>query len=988
MFNAGTATVDLSGWGFTAGVDFTFPEGVRVAAGGYLVVAHDLAQFKERHPNLSPLLLYGDYTGKLSGKSDHLVLGRPVVVTTSAGKSTTKLATVCEASYTASGRWSKWSEQGGSSLERVDSRTDGHLASNWQDSDESGRVGWTTVEFTGVMDNGATGGGGFPGGGGPGGGGPGGGFPGGGGPGGGGTLGPDSLHIILLGEGECLIDNVEVIGPGATNRIANGNFETGTSGWTFSGNHIRSSLETGDGYESSQSLHLRASGNGDTGANKIYAKLTTALTNGNTATLRARVKWIAGWPEILLRLRGNSLEAFGRLQVPAVSGTPGARNSRASVNAPPAFGEVRHFPVTPAADEPVTVTARVDDPDGIKEVRLLYRTDPAAAQTAVSMNDDGQDGDAVPGDGIFSGIVPAPGSAKLVAFAIEASDRAAAPLTSVFPPGAPVQECLVRFGDGIPSGAFGTYRLWVTQANADLWKNRPMLSNEPVESTFVYGNFRAIYNAGGRFAGSPYHQQFTTGPASQAHFTVDLPRDDRFLGQAGLNKLHAPGNGAFDDTTLQREQVAYWLARQSGLPWLSRRYVHFYVNGARKQNLMEDTQVGNDDLVKEFWPNDTQGDLFKMQPWFEFADAVTQSLSMQSSTFVSIARFTTSSNQLKLARYRWNWLVRGADLTANHYSNVLDFVNLATDSTNPSYEANLEAVVDVDEWMRFFALNHALGNWDSVGYRNAQNTYSYKPTHGRWQLIPWDANIVLGGGGSDSPSNLPLFTTGDPTLSRWFSQGGFKRRFLSAFYRLVNGPMQTPLISPVLDAKYAAFQEHGITAASPEPIKTWVNSARNFILGQINSNSAAFAVTNAESGGALALSGTGPLDMVAVQVNGTSIPVTWISVKTWTATLAVPQGLNTLTVAALNGAGEVIAGAEQQVVIQPPGRLSVSRTTTGLTLNYQTSRNGVFTLQASPTLDGGGTWTTVASQPPVNGFVEFQLSLPLDSIFFYRLMEP
>ena len=33
----------------------------------------------------------------------------------------------------------------------------------------------------------------------------------------------------------------------------------------------------------------------------------------------------------------------------------------------------------------------------------------------------------------------------------------------------------------------------------------------------------------------------------------------------------------------------------------------------------------------------------------------------------------------------------------------------------------------MDEWFRCFAINHAVGNWDSVGYKNAQNTYAYKP---------------------------------------------------------------------------------------------------------------------------------------------------------------------------------------------------------------------------------------------------------------------
>src|SRR5687768_10911458 len=41
LHNSGTTGVDLSGWSFTAGVNYTFPAGTSIAAGGYLVVAEN-----------------------------------------------------------------------------------------------------------------------------------------------------------------------------------------------------------------------------------------------------------------------------------------------------------------------------------------------------------------------------------------------------------------------------------------------------------------------------------------------------------------------------------------------------------------------------------------------------------------------------------------------------------------------------------------------------------------------------------------------------------------------------------------------------------------------------------------------------------------------------------------------------------------------------------------------------------------------------------
>lgn len=966
LHNASNQDTDLGGWRFTSGISFQFPAGTMIPAGGYLVVARDAARLRALHPGLGAQQIVGDFEGALSGRGEALVLSRPVTARNASGASEEGWAAVSEAAYAGGDRGNRWSDEGGSSLELIDPRADPQLSANWADSEEPAGGGWTTVEYTGVLDNGPTSGG-WP-------------WP-------GDSVTPDSLHIILLGEGECLIDNVEVIGPGNTNRIANGTFESGIAGWTFSGNHQRSSLETTEGDQSARSLHLRASNNGDTGANKVFVKLTSALRSGNTAILRARVRWLRGWPEILLRLHGNYLEAYGRLDVPAAAGTPGARNSRAVENAGPAISSVSHFPVVPGLSEPVVVTARVDDPDGVGEVTLRYRLDPATTWTDVAMRDDGTAGDAVPGDGVYAATIPAPGAAKLVAFTVEARDLAAAPAAAVYPPGATKRECLVRFGEGSPSGAFGTYRLWVTQANSDAWKNRPVLSNEPVESTFVYGNSRAIYNSGSRFAGSPFHQGFTSGPASDAHFVVEFPKDDRLLGANAFNKLHAPGNGPFDDTLLQREQAVFWMARHSGLPWLHRRFVHFYVNGTKKRTLMEDTQVGSDDLVRQFWPEDPDGNLYKMQPWFEFPDATTQNLRMQSSTFVSIARFTTTGNQLKLARYRWNWLVRGAKGTANDYTSVLDFINVATDDNNADYAANIEELVDVDEWMRFFALHHAVGNWDSLGYQNQQNTYSYKPRNGRWELIPWDANIVLGNSNSDGPSNLPLFTTSDPTLTKWFAAGSpLRRRYLVALYQLVNGPMQVSALSPMLDAKYAAFQEHGVTAGSPAAIKTWITTARNYILTQINRESAPFAVTSLASAGTLTITGTGPLDLAALEINGVAVPITWETTKAWQTTLPLATPTDRLVVIALDALGQPLSGARQEIDLAAEPRLQMRSDGTELVFEYPVLRSGRYELQWTPSLDNPE-WQAVASPTATLGTLSVRIPPP-SATAFYRVLEP
>ena len=144
----------------------------------------------------------------------------------------------------------------------------------------------------------------------------------------------------MSGEAECLVDNVEVIeSVTGTNRLsaANSGFESGIGNWVPSGDHTQSTLETSGGYQGGQCLHVRSTDRGDTMVNHIRVPLAQALLSGQTATMRLKVRWLHGFPELVLRLKGNYAEATGAFLLPANPGTPGLPNSQGIANAGPAI---------------------------------------------------------------------------------------------------------------------------------------------------------------------------------------------------------------------------------------------------------------------------------------------------------------------------------------------------------------------------------------------------------------------------------------------------------------------------------------------------------------------------------------------------------------------------------------------------------------------------------------------------------------------------
>ena len=963
LINRGTNEVDLAGWRLSDGIGFTFPSATVVPSGGFMVVAADVARLRTRYSNLGSTNSVGNYTGSLKGGGERLAIEMPLVElkTNSHGVVATNLSYVLvnELTYGTGGRWGPWTDGGGSSLELVDARADNRWGGNWAPSDPVIEpAAWTSVEHTGVLDLGNPN---YP---------------------------ATAVQILLLGEGECLIDNIEVVSAGK-NLLANGTFENGVAGWIFDGNHEASTLESGEGYNSARSLHVRATGDGDCNANRIRASLTSAIKVGAVATLRAKVRWLRGHPEILLRLRGNWLEAYGAMNVPSHLGTPGLRNSRLVGNTGPALLDVVHSPTLPTANQPVVVSARIQDPDRVASARLRYRLDPATTFSTVTMVDDGSGGDALAGDGVFSATLPARPANSLVAFYVEATDGASSPVSSRFPADAPARECLVRFGEDAPFGGFGTYRLWMSQATANRWASRGPASNQPLDCSFVYGGERVIYNVGAYYSGSPFKTASYSGPlGNPCDYDIRFPADDSFMGSK-IIELAFPGNlNSYDDPSAQREQFSYWIARQAGLPYNARRYINLFVNGTRRGQIIEDTQVPNRDVTQEWFPTDPDGDLYKTAIWYDVDNVLSDDFS-SSRMDARMANFMTPGGEKKTARYRWNFQAHAVRGSANDFTNWFRLVD-ALNGPEAGYTEAVNTLVDTEEWMRVFAFEHLVGNWDTFGFVTGANMFPYKGRLGKWTLFPWDLDISF----VATPPGSDLFQCDDPVLARMNSHPPFRRAYWRALRDFANGPLLSARMDAFLDPRYASLRANGLNVSPPDDMKSFLSQQRSYILNQLATVDSKFTLklppiltTNRSS---LVIRGSAPIDVTGITLNGKPWPVVWVSVTDWTAQVGLECGANALTFAALGKDGLPIPGVSPAATIvtvncPPPPQMT----------DFDVLPNGevVFICRATPgyllrveyqdTL-GSSTWTLLTPEMlALSAHITFQDSLK-GSQRFYR----
>lgn len=824
--------------------------------------------------------------GNLSSQGERIALAMPdqAISTNSSGGFVTNTIYILvdEVNYGTGGRWGQWSDGGGSSLELINARSDHRLAPNWADSDETAKSGWTNVEWTGVLDNG--------------------------------NGAADSFHVFLQGAGECLVDNVEVFASGGPNLISNSDFQGDLTGWFPQGTQSKSTVDSSGGYGGTgKCLHVRASGRGDTGANRVRTALSTTLNAGQTVTLRAKVRWLKGNPEILLRLHGNWLEAPGNIVTARNLGTPGAANSRAAANVGPAISEVSHSPVLPTANQAVTVRARVTDPDGLATLTLNYRVDPSTNVASVSMINNGA--------GLYSATLPGQPSGTVVAFYVKSSDGGAGSVSTRFPSDAPTRECLVRFGETQAAGTFAAYRLWLTQATISRWSSREKNSNEPLDATFVYNNFRPVYNIGTLYSGSPWHTPGYNSPlGNMCDYVATFPDDDPLLG-ANDFVLATVGNLG-NDASAQREQAAFWMLNQMGVQSNYRRYFKMFVNGQQRGAVFEDSQQPSSDIVKQWFPNDDQGDLHKIEDWFEFDNSGDVKLFNVDAT---LQNFTTTGGAKKLARYRWCWRKRAVKDSANAYYNLFDLVDAVNNPNAAAYTQQTEALVDVEQWMRVFCIQHVVGNWDAYSYARGKNMYAYKPREGKWQMWSWDIDFVLGSG-SDGPQTDMFGGVNDPTISRMLNHPPFRRAYYRAMEDAVNGPLLSTKVNPVLDARYAALTANGVSVENPSATKTWIQDRRNYIIATyLNQVAANFAITsnsgnNFSTGNNLvSLTGTAPVGVKTIRVNGIAYPPTWTTITNWTLQVPLAAGANALTINGYDLRGNLVSGASDTITVTYTG---------------------------------------------------------------------
>ncbi|MBI5385275.1 MAG: lamin tail domain-containing protein [Verrucomicrobia bacterium] len=833
LFNRSTNTVDLTGWELDGGIQFQFPTNQTLAPGAYLVVAKDATALRSNYPSID---IVGNYSGRLSGRSDLLVLKDAV------GNPANQVR------YYDDGHWPAYANGGGSSLELRDPLADNSKAEAWAASDESGKSSWQTFSYrmTATIPSGS----GQP------------------------TTWNDFI-FGLLGGGECLIDDLSVVqspGGGPVQVIANGNFESGLGGWRSIGNHGRSRVETEPGNPGNHVLHVIASGPQEHMHNHIEATLANGRTivSGTEYQISFRVKWLAGNNLLNTRLYFNRVARSTVLPRPALNGTPGTPNSRLVANLGPTFRDFQHLPVVPQPGEPVLVSVGARDPQGVLTGELFWSVNGGAWQSVGMENEDG---------GYYASIPPQAAGA-IVQFYVRGVDRLGA--VAMYPPAGPDSGALYMVADGQANLALGhNLRIILSPANRDLLHALTnVMSNDNLPATVVYDERRAYYDVGVRLKGSERGRYSDT----RTSFHIEFQPDDLFRGVHPVMLLDRSGAG---DSTANKQLeivIKHMLQHAGNIPGLYSDLCRVIAPRSAHTGASILSPRHEDEFIETAYQNGGSGTEWELELIYYPTTANAFGYKLPQPDSVVGTDLANLGDDKEI--YRYNFIIKN-HRDADDYAPFIPFAK-ALSLTGTALDTATRQTMDVNEWLRSWALVTLCGVGDSYTFGNNHNLLMYlRPSDGKMLAFPVDMDFSF-----NRANNAALI--GDQNLSKVINLPANLRRFYAHILDIINTTYNTNYMARWPD-HYDNFCPGQDFTSSLAYIQARANFARTTIAGA--GGSAAFALTspatvNLATSNQVVISGTAPVQVQAIAVNGVLYPVTWSTLSAWSLRVAAEELTN------------------------------------------------------------------------------------------------
>lgn len=428
--------------------------------------------------------------------------------------------------------------------------------------------------------------------------------------------------------------------------------------------------------------------------------------------------------------------------------SPGRANNSSTGTPPPNIRQVTHTPLEPRSSDPVTISAKVTDPDGVESVNLTYQlvepgsyirlTDADFETTWVEVEMTDPDG-----DDIYTAVLPAQEHRRLVRYRIMVSDSLGASVTTPFDDDEQPNFAYFVY-DGIPEwrGAnrpgsdpvvtfepfllddLATYHLIADSSDVTTSQYNSGAENRRFFGTLVYDGVvydHIEYKVRGEF--STYQSgknkwRFFFNPAREFEARDNFGNKyQEAWDELTMNANASPWAAVNRGMAGLDEALSYRAFQLAGMASPHTNYLHFRV-------IDETSEASASDQYR--------GDLWGLYLAVEQPDG----------SFLD-ERDLPDGNTYKIEG-------GGAGVgdkkhqARNQTTTSSDWTAFTNQSGSTNTEAWWRENLDLESYFTFRTLNRALGN---VDLRDGWNHYFYHSSNpdgspGKWVPIPWDLDMM------------------------------------------------------------------------------------------------------------------------------------------------------------------------------------------------------------------------------------------------------
>ncbi|MFT4639862.1 MAG: hypothetical protein ACI8T1_003187 [Verrucomicrobiales bacterium] len=481
-----------------------------------------------------------------------------------------------------------------------------------------------------------------------------------------------------------------------------------------------------------------------------------------------------------------------------LGGSPSQINGHYSVKSAPLISEVRHHPAVPTSRERVTVRAEIEtQSDAVPMVELHYHLSKITTGdfAKVPMTLDAQ--------GRYTAALPPQPHGSVVEFYVAASleDQTRTWPASSDDSDAQNANSLYQVDDEVelsdqpyyrlimPVGEDASFRPEAFRSGSDAQMNATFIASRGGETTIRYQT--GLRRRGNGSRGRNPRSFKLNLPADQPWRSVtsfNLVSQYSFLQTLGLHLFRAANLPAPEATLVQLRLNGNNYANES-----NRFNVH-YGSYAHIHPL-------NGEFIEKAFPEDADGDLYKKVSANPSRDRKRWGVHFEEQIMYTLPNWYITD--------QWTKETNGA---ANNWSRFQDFIVTMNEAPAERYLEEVSARVQIDQWLRWFALMNLLNNVETNLSNGIDDDYSMYlgDLDSRTVLLPHDLDTIFGLGDTSSQPNATVFQM----LDQRFGSGDARFPQLEAFF---NHPDIRPLY-------FQALHDHMETILAPDSFETFVDS--------------------------------------------------------------------------------------------------------------------------------------------------------------------